>query len=76
MNVITTSSVLAVHGELEIVQRKVYVVPAVPLNVEVADVGVVTVPPAPLMIDHAPVPTDGALPAKVTVVNPQVAELV
>ena len=38
--------------------------------------GVVTVPPAPLIILHAPVPTVGALAAKVTEVNPQVAELV
>ena len=38
--------------------------------------GVVTVPPAPLTILHAPVPTVGAFAAKVTEVNPQVAELV
>ena len=43
----TTSSVEAVQGELLIVQRKVYVVPATPVNPEVALDGVVTVPPAP-----------------------------
>ena len=35
------------------------------MKAEVAEVGVVTDPPAPLMIVHAPVPTDGALAAKV-----------
>ena len=33
-------------------------------------------PPAPLIILHAPVPTPGALAARVTEVNPQVAALV
>ena len=43
------------------------------MNVDVALAGVVTVPPAPETMLHAPVPTEGALPARVTVVNPQVA---
>ena len=72
LNVITTSSVLDVHGLFAIVQRKVYVLPAVPENVLVAEDGVVTVPPVPLIIDQVPVPTDGAFPAKVTEVEPQV----
>ena len=46
--------------------------PAVPVNVLVAEDGVVIVPPVPLIIDQAPVPTDGAFPAKVTEVEPQV----
>ena len=45
------------------------------MNVDVALVGVVTVPPVPDIMLHAPVPTEGALPARVTVVNPQVADL-
>ena len=43
---------------------------------EVALDAVVIVPPAPLTMLQAPVPTVGVLPARVTVVNPQVAELV
>ena len=54
------------------VQRKVYEVPAVPVNVLTGLVGVVNVPPAPLTILHIPVPFKGVLPAKVTVVMPQV----
>ena len=76
MKVIFTSLVEAVHGALDIVQRNVYAVPAVPVNKDVGLVGVVTVPPAPDKIDQAPVPVAGLLPARVTVVNPQVAELV
>jgi hypothetical protein len=64
-NVIFTSSVEAVHGEFDIVQRKVYAVPDVPLNVDVRLVGTVTVPPEPLIILHAPVPMLGALAASV-----------
>ena len=76
LNVITTSSVDAVHGLFEIVHLKVYDVPAVPAKVEVRLVGVVIVPPVPLTMLHVPVPTVGALPSSVTVVNPQVAALV
>jgi hypothetical protein len=75
LNVITTSSVDAVHGEFDIVHLKVYVDPAVPVKVDVALAGVVTVPPAPDIILHAPDPMEGTLPARVTVVSPQVAEL-
>ena len=63
---ITTSSKLAVHGELLMVQRKVYAVPATPVNVDVGLEGVVTVPPAPLMMLHEPVPAEGVLAANVT----------
>jgi hypothetical protein len=75
-NVITTSSEEAVQGELVIVHLSVYVLPATPLNVEVALESVVIVPPVPDTIDHAPVPAVGVLPAKVTEVKPQVAVLV
>ena len=64
---------LAVQGELEIVQRKVYAVPAVPLKVDVGEKGVPNDPPEPLTTDQAPVPTEAVFAAKVTVVNPQVA---
>ena len=63
----------AVQGLLEIVHRNVYDVPPVPLKVEVGLVGVVTVPPVPEMMLQAPVPAEGALPARVTVVSPHVA---
>ena len=66
LKVITTSSVEAGHGELEIVQRNVYVVPAVPLKVDVGLEGVVTMPPVPLIMLHDPVPTDGVFAASVT----------
>ena len=46
------------------------------MNVDVALVGVVTVPPVPDTMLHAPVPIAGAFAASVTVVKPQVAELV
>ena len=71
---ITISSVEAVHGLLLMIQRKVYVFPAVPVKVDVGLDGVVTLPPVPLMILHAPVPTDGVLAARVSVVSPQVAD--
>ena len=61
----TTSSVEAVQGELLIVQRSVYVVPATPVNVEVGLEGVVTEPPVPLTMLHAPVPTAGVFAARV-----------
>ena len=69
---IITSSVDAVQGLLLIVQRKVYVEPAVPLKVLVGlDVDVM-VPPDPLTIDQVPLPVEGALAARVTDVSPQV----
>ena len=55
------------------VQRNVYVLPAVPVKVDTALEVVVTVPPVPLKILHTPVPTVGVLAAKVTSVSPQVA---
>ncbi len=64
------------HGLLLIVQRNVYEEPAVPLNVEVGLDGVVIVPPVPETILHAPVPTVGVFPAKVTLVKPHVAAFV
>jgi hypothetical protein len=72
LKVILTSSLDAIHGALLIVQRKVYAVPAVPLNVLTGLAGVVIVPPNPPIILHDPVPTAGTLAARVTVVNPHV----
>ena len=63
--VIITSSVDAVHGLFDIVHRKVYAVPAVPVNADVPDDGVVTVPPVPDMMLHAPVPAEGVFAASV-----------
>ena len=74
MKAISTSSVEAAHGLLDIVHLKVYVVPAAPLKLDVALDEVVIVPPAPLMMLHAPVPDVGILPARVTLVNPQVED--
>ena len=51
------------QGLLETVHLNVYVVPAVPVNVEVALVGAVIVPPVPDTTLQAPVPIEGALPA-------------
>jgi hypothetical protein len=58
------------------VHLNVYVAPAVPVKVDVGLDVVVIVPPVPLTMLQVPVPTVGVLPANVTVVNPQVAELV
>ena len=73
LKVMTTSSVDELQGGLEIVQRNVYVVPAVPLNIDVGLEGVTIEPPAPLIILQLPVPIVGVLPASVTDVSPQVA---
>ena len=43
-----------------------------PLNVDVGEEAAPKDPPEPLTIDHVPVPIDGVLAAKVTVVNPHV----
>ena len=56
-----------------IVQRNVYVLPAVPLKALVGLVGVVTVPPVPAIMLHAPVPTVGVFPASGVLVNPHIA---
>jgi hypothetical protein len=74
LNVITTSSVDAVHGLFEIVHLKVYDEPAVPVKVEVRLLASANDPPVPLTMLQAPVPIDGVLPANVTVVKPQVVE--
>ena len=63
--VIITSSIEAAHGVLAIVQRRVYVVPAVPENADVGLEGVVIVPPAPETMLHEPVPIAGVFAAKV-----------
>jgi hypothetical protein len=76
LNVTTTSSVDAVHVEFVIVHLNVYDVPAVPLNVDEGLDAVAMVPPDPLTILHAPVPTVGVFAAKVTDVNPHVADAV
>jgi hypothetical protein len=73
LNVMTTSSVDAVQGAFEMVHLKVYVVPAVPLNVDVGLAAFPKLPPAPLTILHAPVPAAAVLAASVTVVSPHVA---
>ena len=73
MKVITTSFVEGAQGGLVIVHRKVYVVPAVPVNVDVGLDGVVIVPPAPVIILQLPAPAVGVFAASVTDVNPQVA---
>ena len=68
--VITTSSVEGVQGELEIVQRKVAVPgTANPVTPEVGEPEVVMVA-VPETTDHAPVPTAGVFPANVAVVTP------
>ena len=72
LNVTCISLADAVHGELEIVQRNVYAVPAVPLNVDVGLDAVPNEPPEPLTMLHAPVPALGVLAARVTCVRPQV----
>ena len=76
LKVTFTSSVDAAHGALDIVQRKTYDVPVVPVKVEPGVVAAANDPPVPLMIVHEPVPTVGLFAARVTVVIPQVAELV
>ena len=72
LNFTSISSKDAVHGAFEIVQRKVYVVPAIPLKLVVGLVASANVPPVPLSTVHNPVPIDGALPASVTLVSPHV----
>ena len=65
LKVMVTSSVLAVQGALLIVQRNVYVVPAVPLKVLVGLDAVPKLPPVPVTTLHAPVPTVGVFAASV-----------
>ena len=63
----------AVLGALEMVQRRVYVEPAVPLKVVARLEALAKEPPVPLSMLHIPVPTAGESAARVTVVRPQVA---
>lgn len=72
----TITSSVEVQIALVIVQRKVYVVPAVPLNTDAGFAVFAKLPPAPLTMLHAPVPRPGVFAARVTEVNPQVAALV
>lgn len=60
------------HGALLMVHCNVYVVPAVPENVDVGLDEFPKDPPLPLTILQLPVPALGELPASVTVVTPQV----
>jgi hypothetical protein len=76
LKVTFTSSVEAVQGELEIVHRSTYAVPAVPVKVVFRTAGSAKLPPVPLTTLHIPVPTLGLLPFNVTCVKPQVAKLV
>ena len=64
--VITTSSDDAVHGELEIVQRKVFAPTPKPVTPDVGLPGVVIVP-VPLTNVHVPVPVVAVFPASVAV---------
>ena len=65
--VITTFEVLAVHGPLLMVQRRVAVVPEVKVTVDVGELGVAMVA-EPLTTLQAPVPIVGVLAAMVKVV--------
>jgi hypothetical protein len=76
LKVTFTSSVEAVQGEFETVQRKTYATPAVPVKVEVGLLALPKLPPVPLIFVHIPVPTEGVLAANVTWVRPQVEALV
>jgi hypothetical protein len=76
LNVMTTSSVDAVQGVFDMVQRSVYDEPAIPekddAGLEIDDM----VPPVPLIMLHAPVPAVAAFAASVTEVCPHVVALV
>jgi hypothetical protein len=76
LKVITTSSEDGAQGALDIVHLKVYVVPAVPVNVDVGLPAFPKLPPEPETILHEPVPTAALLAASDTVVKPQVALLI
>lgn len=67
-----TSSVDEVHGELLIVHLKVYVAPAVPVNVLTGLPGEAMLPPVPEIMLHVPVPTEGVFPASVVLVLPHI----
>jgi hypothetical protein len=65
---IVTSSKLATHGGLLIVQRSTYVVPAVPVNNVFLKFAFAKLPPKPLTTVHKPVPDIALLPFRVTLV--------
>ncbi len=64
---IVTSSKLAVHGVLAIVQRKTFAPTPNPATPEVGLLGLVIVP-EPLINVHVPMPTITVFPARVAVV--------
>ena len=74
VRLMTTSSKDATQGALEIVQRRVYTVPEVPVNADEGLLGVVTLPPVPDTMVQRPVPIVGVLAASVAEV-PQTAWL-
>ena len=63
---ITTSSSELPHPAM--VQRSVYVVPALPLKPDVGEVEAENDPPLPLTMDHPPDPETGVFAARVVVV--------
>ena len=63
---ITTSSSELPHPAM--VQRRVYVVPELPLKSEVGEVDEENDPPLPLTMDHPPDPAMGVFAARVVVV--------
>jgi hypothetical protein len=75
LKIINTSSE-DVQELLAMVHRNVYDAPAVPEKFGVALFASLILPPDPLLIVHVPVPIEGVFPERVTVVNPQVTELV
>ena len=74
LNLTVTSSVDEEQGLLLMVHRRTYVAPADPLNVEDGLETLPKEPPVPLMTLQEPVPIEGALAARVTVVAPQVED--
>ena len=58
---------------MAIVQRRMYVLPAIPVKVVLYREALANEPPVQLNIVHAPVPIVGLLAARVIVVNPHVA---
>ena len=68
VKVTITSSLTEAQGALEIVQRRVYTVPWMPVKPDEGFAVDVTVPPAPETMLQEPVPTEGLLAAKVVLV--------
>lgn len=66
--VTVTSSVVGAQGVLEMVQRRVYVVPATPVKLVDADEALLNDPPVPETTVHAPVPAVGVFAVMATVV--------